>query len=157
MTRRARAYQARVRARRARGAEFPAVDGAGPDAGPGPGPVPGSGDPARPAEPAAGPAPASPARDPLAGTPVGLSPLLSGPVQVVGGEPFTIRPVTGAAAAKTYTCPGCLQVITPRTPHLVVWPVQPRLDGAEGLSVRRHWHRHCWSSHVRTVASGRAW
>jgi len=145
VTRRARAYEARVRARRARAAGGLAPEGAAHD------PV----DEAAAVDEAAGAPAPDPVPDPVRGTPAGLFPLLSGPVQVVAGEAFTVRPVTGAAAAKAYTCPWCLQAIAPRVPHVVVWPVQNRLDGAEGLSVRRHWHRHCWSSHVRTAASGR--
>ncbi len=139
MTRRARVYEARVRARRFR-AGLTGGDVGDPRAADG-----GAAD-------ASGP-------DHLAQSsvrPTAASPLFAGLEQLVGGESFTVRPVTGAAAAKTYMCPRCLQTIPPRVPHLVVWPVQTRLDGAEGLSVRRHWHRHCWASHVRTAASGRA-
>lgn len=158
MTRRARVYQARVRARQARsgGPVVPDPVGGGPVGALPAGAGRVGGNPAGARLDAETGDAATASRDPLRDIPVGPFPLLPGPVQVVDGEPFTVRPVTGAAAAKAYTCPWCLQLIAPRVPHVVVWPVQPRLDGAEGLSVRRHWHRHCWSSHVRTAASGRA-
>src|ERR1035441_10283733 len=39
---------------------------------------------------------------------------------------WVVRRVPGAAAAKTYRCPGCDQEIIPGTPHMVVWPEQDR-------------------------------
>lgn len=139
VTRRARAYQARVRARRARSDPHPVQMGeVFPD-----GPVDRSPVDRTAAAPSAAPwAPPVPA------------PLLA-PVEVVDGTAFTVRPVSGAAAVKTYTCPGCLQVIGPRVPHIVAWPNHRGLDGSDGLSTRRHWHRHCWASHVR--AHGGRW
>ena len=35
---------------------------------------------------------------------------------------WRVRPVTGAAATKSYLCPGCQQQIPPGTPHVVTWP-----------------------------------
>jgi hypothetical protein len=65
------------------------------------------------------------------------------------GEDWYVRPVTGAAATRTYRCPGCQQSIRPSTPHLVVWPVEPSLlavsAGESGLAERRHWHQGCWT------------
>lgn len=139
MTRRARLYEARVRARRSR-AGLAGGDAADPREGDG--------------GVAGVPRPDHVEQSSV--RPTGASLLSPGPVQPVDGESLTVRPVTGAAASKTYVCPRCLQTIPPGVPHLVVWPVQTRLDGAEGLSVRRHWHRHCWTSHVRTAASGPA-
>lgn len=162
MTRRARAYEARVRARRFRAGLTP-----GEDEDQGVGDVAGGGGPGSRRTAEVSPADVGTVEDPRAedprgdhvvrssAPPSGASPLFAGTVQVVDGEPFTVRTVTGAAAAKTYVCPRCLQAIPPRFPHLVVWPVQTRLDGTEGLSVRRHWHRHCWTSHARTATSGR--
>lgn len=145
MTRRARVYEARVRARRFRAGLSPENDPMEND--------PTDGDSAADVGTVADRRPGDPVRSPA---PLGgSSPLFAGTVQVLDGEPFTVRTVTGAAAVKTYVCPRCLQAIPPRSSHLVVWPVHARLDGAEGLSVRRHWHRHCWASHVRTVTSGR--
>jgi hypothetical protein len=57
---------------------------------------------------------------------------------------WVIRPVPGAAAAKTYRCPGCDQEIWPGVAHVVVWPEQA--TGAEG---RRHWHNSCWQRRPR--------
>lgn len=55
-----------------------------------------------------------------------------------------VRPITGATSTKTYTCPGCLQPITPATPHTVAWPVEKPLLAAEAIDERRHWHTTCW-------------
>jgi hypothetical protein len=57
---------------------------------------------------------------------------------------WVIRPVPGAAAAKTYRCPGCDQEIWPGVAHVVVWPEQA--NAAEG---RRHWHNSCWQRRPR--------
>lgn len=162
MTRRARAYEARVRVRRFRaglGPEGDAVATVGDGAGVGA--LDGGGDPTGGGSADGvgdvGPVedPRSPDRNGPPARPTGAAPLFAGTVQLVDGEPFTVRTVTGAAAVKTYVCPRCLQAIPARFPHLVVWPVESRLDGTEGLSVRRHWHRHCWGSHVRTAGSRR--
>jgi MFS family permease len=63
---------------------------------------------------------------------------------------WLVRPVTGAAATKTYRCPGCNQEIRPAIPHVVAWPDQAE-GGADGpgLSERRHWHTACWSARTR--------
>lgn len=53
---------------------------------------------------------------------------------------FTVRSISGAAATKTYLCPGCHQDIPPGTPHVVAWPS----DESEGTLERRHWHTGCW-------------
>jgi len=55
---------------------------------------------------------------------------------------WVVRTVSGAAAVKTYRCPGCDHEVPVGTPHVVAWRV-----GEEGN--RRHWHRPCW------VARGR--
>jgi hypothetical protein len=69
-----------------------------------------------------------------------------------GGEQWYVRPVTGAAAARAYRCPGCQQTIAPAAPHLVVWPLVPSLltatAGGTGLDERRHWHQACWTRHL---------
>ena len=54
---------------------------------------------------------------------------------------WLIRHVTGAAATKSYRCPGCDQEVVPGTAHVVVWPA----DGS-GLDQRRHWHTPCWKA-----------
>lgn len=54
---------------------------------------------------------------------------------------WIVRQVSGAAATKSYRCPGCDQEIVEGTPHVVTW-----LDGAlVGVDDRRHWHTPCWS------------
>jgi hypothetical protein len=55
---------------------------------------------------------------------------------------WVVRAVTGAAAVKTYRCPGCDQEIRPGLAHVVAW-----LVGAE--DDRRHWHRPCWQARRR--------
>jgi len=69
-------------------------------------------------------------------------------VERYGGEEYVVRNVTGSAARRPYTCPGCHQVIRPATPHVVAWPVLPSTfaRGAEGLDERRHWHTGCWKA-----------
>ncbi|HEY7147710.1 MAG TPA: ATP/GTP-binding protein [Streptosporangiaceae bacterium] len=64
---------------------------------------------------------------------------------------WVVRQVPGAAAAKTYRCPGCDQEIRPGTPHVVVWPEQ-----TPGLSERRHWHGGCWQRRPRRSGPGPA-
>ncbi len=57
---------------------------------------------------------------------------------------WIVRNISGAAAVKNYRCPGCNQLISPGTPHLVAWPDTPGLLSASGLDERRHWHTSCW-------------
>ncbi|MEP6760073.1 MAG: hypothetical protein ABJA93_01750 [Sporichthyaceae bacterium] len=57
---------------------------------------------------------------------------------------WLVRSVAGAAATKTYRCPGCDQEIRPGMAHLVVWP-----DGISGADSRRHWHTPCWRARSR--------
>ncbi len=72
---------------------------------------------------------------------------LGAPRAESGGDgEWLVRPVTGAAATKTYRCPGCDQEIRPGTAHLVVWP-----DGASGAEHRRHWHTPCWNARGRRL------
>ena len=73
---------------------------------------------------------------------------MSDRVEIFGGEEYVVRRVTGSAARKPYTCPGCRQQIRPATPHTVAWPVVPTTfaRGAEGLDERRHWHNACWTA-----------
>ncbi|WP_201776627.1 ATP/GTP-binding protein [Allosalinactinospora lopnorensis] len=67
-------------------------------------------------------------------------------LRVTGGErretgpdgEWVIRRISGAAAAKSYRCPGCYQEIPPGKPHVVAW--RPFGDGTD----RRHWHSSCW-------------
>jgi len=53
-----------------------------------------------------------------------------------------VRRVQPFEAVKPYTCPGCSQVIAPRTGHLVVVP-------PEAPDLRRHWHTPCWEHRAR--------
>jgi hypothetical protein len=55
-----------------------------------------------------------------------------------------VRPITGAASTKAYTCPGCNRPIPMATPHVVAWPVEKALLSADALDERRHWHKACW-------------
>ncbi len=55
-----------------------------------------------------------------------------------------VRSIAGAAATKTYRCPGCQQVIPPGLAHLVTWPAEPAWSSGSGLEERRHWHNSCW-------------
>jgi len=57
---------------------------------------------------------------------------------------WVVRSVAGAAAVKSYRCPGCAQLIVPGTPHVVVWPAVPSLLSGSGVEERRHWHTACW-------------
>ncbi|GAA2232215.1 hypothetical protein N1031_08325 [Herbiconiux moechotypicola] len=57
---------------------------------------------------------------------------------------WNVQPVSAASAAKEYTCPGCGQVISPGTAHLVTWRADGLLGDASDLAARRHWHTHCW-------------
>ncbi|MGI8900857.1 MAG: hypothetical protein ACR2HA_07995 [Nocardioides sp.] len=72
-------------------------------------------------------------------------------IEEYGGEDHVVRRVTGSAAVRTYTCPGCHQPIRPATPHVVAWPVLPRsfARDATGLEERRHWHSACWAARER--------
>jgi hypothetical protein len=54
-----------------------------------------------------------------------------------------VRTVSGAAATKTYRCPGCDQEIRPGVPHVVAWPAD--VGSPED---RRHWHRPCWENRL---------
>ena len=62
---------------------------------------------------------------------------------------WIVRQVPGAAATKTYRCPGCDQELRPGTAHVVVWPADS--GGAEG---RRHWHNACWQRRPRRPGPG---
>jgi hypothetical protein len=57
---------------------------------------------------------------------------------------WVVRTLVGAAATKTYRCPGCQQSILPGTPHVVAWPVDTGPTAGSGLAERRHWHTSCW-------------
>lgn len=69
---------------------------------------------------------------------------LGSSIEVRGGQEWQVRYLSGATAAKAYTCPGCQRSIEPGTAHLVAWPVVKALLSADALDERRHWHRPCW-------------
>lgn len=75
---------------------------------------------------------------------VGMTRLESGP----DGD-WLVRPVTGAAATKTYRCPGCDQQIPAGVAHLVAWPAAGLTGQQAAVAERRHWHRACWSARER--------
>jgi len=62
---------------------------------------------------------------------------------------WVVRQVPGAAAVKTYRCPGCDQELLPGTAHVVVWPAY-----APGPEERRHWHNACWQRRPRRPGLG---
>ncbi len=62
---------------------------------------------------------------------------------------WVVRQVPGAAATKTYRCPGCDQELTPGTGHVVVWPAH-----TPGPEERRHWHSGCWQRRPRRPGAG---
>ena len=72
-------------------------------------------------------------------------------VERYGGEEYVVRRLTGSAARRAYTCPGCHRQIRPATPHVVAWPVLPSTFArdAEGVDERRHWHSGCWVARDR--------
>jgi hypothetical protein len=72
-------------------------------------------------------------------TPLRVPPALM-PAQELPDGAWHVRTITGAAATKTYRCPGCQQEIGPGTPHVVAW----RADRPDGGDWRRHWHTPCW-------------
>lgn len=58
---------------------------------------------------------------------------------------WVVRPVTGAAAGKSYRCPGCDHELRAGTPHVVAWPA----GGPGAVQDRRHWHTACWAARAR--------
>ena len=58
---------------------------------------------------------------------------------------WVVRRITGAAATKTYRCPGCDQEIRAGQAHVVAWPA----DRSAGEEMRRHWHTPCWNARDR--------
>lgn len=63
------------------------------------------------------------------------------------GSQWSVRRVAGSE--KSYRCPGCDQVIEPRTAHVVVWESEHLLGAEAALSDRRHWHTACWRARDR--------
>ncbi len=66
-------------------------------------------------------------------------------VEVAADGWWQVRRVSGASATRDYRCPGCDQVVTAGTPHVVAWPA-----GEYGsVDERRHWHTPCWDARGR--------
>ena len=64
---------------------------------------------------------------------------------------WVVRSVPGASSTKDYRCPGCDQLITAGTGHLVTWPA-----GEHGsVADRRHWHSGCWAHRLHRRPGGR--
>jgi len=63
------------------------------------------------------------------------------------GEEYTVRQVRGSE--KSYRCPGCDQLITPGTEHVVAWRTEHLLGQQAAMDDRRHWHRSCWQARGR--------
>jgi hypothetical protein len=61
-----------------------------------------------------------------------------------GGETYRVRRVSANTSGKSYRCPGCDQVVSAATPHVVAWP-EHDLAAAD----RRHWHPPCWAARER--------
>ncbi|OBF86348.1 hypothetical protein A5791_21235 [Mycobacterium sp. 852002-51163_SCH5372311] len=59
------------------------------------------------------------------------------------GYEYEVRAISAARAAKTYRCPGCDHEIRSGTAHVVVWPTDSVVAGADD---RRHWHTPCWKN-----------
>jgi len=70
------------------------------------------------------------------------------------GHEYDVRAVAAARAAKTYRCPGCDHEIRSGMAHLVVWPTDSLLGGADD---RRHWHTPCWSNRATRGPTRRWW
>ncbi|GAA4747844.1 hypothetical protein GCM10023328_32810 [Modestobacter marinus] len=77
------------------------------------------------------------------------------PVEEASDGDWVVRPLTGAGSDKSYRCPGCDQLIPPRTPHVVTWPAYARdsdldpWDTDSAADWRRHWHTVCWRARGR--------
>ena len=63
-----------------------------------------------------------------------------------GDGRWVVRTMSGAAAIKSYRCPGCHQNIAAGVAHLVVWPSEPPIGASQSIPERRHWHTACWRS-----------
>ena len=69
------------------------------------------------------------------------------------GHEYEVHPVAAARAVKIYRCPGCDHEIRSGTAHVVVWPADAPLAGADD---RRHWHTPCWTNRA-TRGPTRKW
>jgi hypothetical protein len=57
---------------------------------------------------------------------------------------WMVQTMPADAATKTYSCPGCGQLVTEGTAHLVAWPREASIGSASAVDERRHWHTSCW-------------
>ncbi|MDY0909534.1 hypothetical protein [Microbacterium sp. CFBP9034] len=64
--------------------------------------------------------------------------------EVRRGTEWTVQPVSGAQAQKSYVCPGCGRSIDVGVAHVVAWRADGVLGAEADLAARRHWHQHCW-------------
>lgn len=60
------------------------------------------------------------------------------------GVLWTVQPISGTSAVKSYVCPGCGLEVPPGHPHTVVWRADGIMGEAADVAARRHWHSHCW-------------
>ncbi len=60
------------------------------------------------------------------------------------GVEWTVQPVTGSQAGKSYSCPGCGRTIDQGVAHVVAWRADGVLGDQADLAARRHWHTKCW-------------
>ncbi|MCR8671153.1 hypothetical protein [Agrococcus sp. HG114] len=60
-----------------------------------------------------------------------------------GGAEWHVQPMSAAAAAKDYVCPGCGGAVQRGTAHVVVWRADS-IFGERAIEDRRHWHTGCW-------------
>lgn len=60
---------------------------------------------------------------------------------------WTVQRVRGSD--KSYTCPGCRQVIPAGLTHVVAWQADGLLGPVAALEDRRHWHPACWEARAR--------
>ncbi|RRD36766.1 hypothetical protein EII31_00745 [Leucobacter sp. OH2974_COT-288] len=61
------------------------------------------------------------------------------------GREYSYRTISPRQAVKTYTCPGCGNVIAAGVAHIVAWQADSIWGDSAAIADRRHWHTHCWS------------
>lgn len=60
------------------------------------------------------------------------------------GGTWKVRRVS--SQEKSYTCPGCYQLIPTGVTHVVAYREDHIFGASAGLSERRHWHIACWQA-----------
>jgi hypothetical protein len=58
-------------------------------------------------------------------------------IETFRGAEYRVRRISGAVGQ--YRCPGCDQLFSAATGHIVAWPV-------DDVDSRRHWHANCWAA-----------